>query len=171
MKKLYKNNGFKIPDSYFDKLSEKIYSNIVSDTAIPKNDGFNVPDNYFDTVHTNVQKRIHNLEPKVIKLASYRKKYYLVSAVAAAIVLFITILFNNYTTTVSFQDLASTEIDSYFNDMDLDLSTYDLAQMLPIDEFEITDVIDTKINEEQIINYLESNNGIDIQELYLENYE
>lgn len=171
MKSLPKNSGFKAPESYFDKLSEKIYSNAANDNAIPKNEGFKVPDNYFDSVHTNVQKRITNLEPKVIKLGSYRKKYYAISAVAAAIILFVTLLLNDKSTSLSFQDLASTEIESYFNAMDLDLSTYDLAQILPIDEFEITDVIDTKINEEQIMDYLESNNGIDIQELYLENYE
>ncbi|MCK0156944.1 hypothetical protein MWU65_07115 [Cellulophaga sp. F20128] len=171
MKNLPKNSGFKAPDSYFDKLSEKIYSSVVDKNAIPKNEGFTVPDNYFDTVHTRVQKRIQTLEPKVIHLETYRKKYYFAAAAAAAIILFTTILWNNNATTLTFQDLASTDIENYFNDVDLDLSTYDLAQMLPIDEFEITDVIDVTINEEQIMNYLESNNGIDIQELYLDNYE
>jgi hypothetical protein len=47
------------------------------------------------------------------------------------------------------------------------MSTYELAQMLPIDELEIKDIIDTQLNDENIIDYID--NSIDnFEELNLD---
>ncbi len=175
MKILPKNSGFKVPNNYFEKLPERVNDKINQNTFIPKNQGFTVPNDYFKSVYENVVTKISAAEEvKIVKLNLSKRKYYLAIAVVAVLLFFASIISNLTTsTTLSFQDIANSEIENYFNKTDFNFSTYDLAQMLPIEdmEIEVTDIIDTKINEEQIINYLESSTGIDIQELYKEDYE
>ncbi|MDO6491407.1 MAG: hypothetical protein ABJD66_15965 [Cellulophaga sp.] len=170
MKSLPKNSGFKMPESYLDNFSAKLNNSInQEETALPKKEGFTVPNNYFDNVHKNIQTKLNQkTEVKVIKLSSFKKKLYAASSIAAAVaILTVAIVFNSNSTPISFQDIAASDIESYFNESNVEFSTYDLAQILPVDDINISDVVESEFNEDEIMNYLESNNGIDIQGIYL----
>ncbi|ADY30375.1 hypothetical protein [Cellulophaga lytica] len=174
MKSLPKNSGFKMPESYLDNFSEKLNNTIAQEqSAIPKKEGFTVPDNYFDSIHQNIQTKLNQkTEPKVIKLSSFKKRLYATSSIAAVVAILIAaVVFNNSSTPISFQDIAASDIESYFDENDIDFPTYDLAQIISIDDINVSDVTESEINEDEIMNYLESNNGIDIQGIYLDEDE
>ena len=173
MKSLPKNSGFKTPESYFENFSEKLNNSIAQETAIPKTEGFTIPDDYFSTLHTKIQTKLNQKEPKVVKLHSFKKKLYATSSIAAAVAILIAaVVFNNSgSTSITFNDIAASDIESYFNENNIEFSTYDLAQILPVDDINISDVVESNFNENEIMNYLESNNSIDIQDIYLEDDE
>lgn len=174
MKSLPKNSGFKMPESYLEDFSAKLNNSInQEETALQKKEGFTVPNNYFNNVHQNIQTKLNQkAEAKVIKLSSFKKKLYAASSIAAAVaIVTAAIVFNISSTPISFQDIAASDIESYFNENDIDFSTYDLAQILPIDDINVSDVTESKFNEDEIMNYLESNNGLDIQGIYLDENE
>lgn len=163
-----------MPESYLDNFSEKLNNSInQEETALPKKEGFTVPNNYFDNVHQNIQTKLNQkTEAKVIKLSSLKKKLYAASSIAAAVAILIAaVVFNTSATPISFQDIAASDIESYFNENDVEFSTYDLAQILPVDDINISDVVESEFNEDEIMNYLESNNSIDIQGIYLDEDE
>jgi hypothetical protein len=161
-----KLNGFKTPEDYFDSFTDNLMTKLSEELTIEKKvDGFTIPDAYFDSLYQNIQNKIHTPESKVIKLNAL-KKYYYVAAVAAVVLIFIGISLTNKTE-ITFDDIAISDIENYFDDNDLDMSTYELAQMLPIDELEIKDIIDTQLNDENIIDYID--NSIDnFEELNLD---
>ncbi|WBU88746.1 hypothetical protein [Cellulophaga omnivescoria] len=174
MKSLPKNSGFKMPESYLENFSDKLNNSITQQqNAIPKKEGFTVPNNYFDNIHQNIQTKLNQkTEPKVIKLNSFKKKLYAVSSIAAAIAILVAaVVFNNGSTPVTFQDIAASDIESYFNENDIEFSTYDLAQILPMDDINVSDVTEGEFYEDEIMNYLESNNSIDIQDIYFNENE
>ena len=67
----------------------------------------------------------------------------------------------------TFSDLANAELESYLNETDLGLTSYEIAEVLPIEELEVNDVLDTALNEENILDYLDENVE-DLDELNLE---
>jgi len=161
-----KLNSFKTPEDYFNSFTDNLMIKLSEELTIEKKvDGFTIPNTYFDSLYQNIQNKIHTPESKVIKLNAL-KKYYYVAAVAAVVLIFIGISLTNKTE-ITFDDIAISDIENYFDDNELDMSTYELAQMLPIDELEIKDIIDTQLNDENIIDYID--NSIDnFEELNLD---
>ncbi len=161
-----KINSFKTPEDYFEGFTDKLITKLSEELTIEKKtDGFTIPDAYFDSLYQNIQNKLHTPDPKVFRINTF-KKYYYVSAVAAVVLLFIGITLTNKTK-ITFDDIAISDIENYFDDNDLDMSTYELAQMLPIDELEIKDIIDNQLNDENIIDYID--NSIDnFEELNLD---
>jgi len=161
-----KLNGFKTPEDYFNSFTDNLMIKLSEELTIEKKvDGFTIPKAYFDSLYQNIHNKIHTPESKVIKLNAL-KKYYYVAAVAAVVLIFIGISLTNKTE-ITFDDIAISDIENYFDDNELDMSTYELAQMLPIDELEIKDIIDTQLNDENIIDYID--NSIDnFEELNLD---
>jgi len=170
MEEINKNNPFKTPEGYFEKLTDKVIGKLSEEELdLPAEDGFVVPDNYFENFHANLQSTLNIEETKVIPLTSYRN-YYLVAASIAALVL--VYLGFNYTTSedLTFENLAEADIESYFENNEYDLSTYEIAEVLPIDELEINDILTNRFDEEILIEYLDENIK-DFEELNLEDYE
>lgn len=150
MKKNTNKNPFKTPKDYFDSFEENLMDKLHNkESIIPKSDGFSVPDNYFNTLQDKLKD-----ESKVIPLRSY-KRYY-VAAVAALFIFVIGQQFNN-TEEVSFMDLANSEIEAYFDSNDLDMSTYELVEVLPVVQLEINDILDNHMNNDNIEDYLQEN--------------
>ena len=173
-----KNNkkNFKTPEGYFEGFSDRLLDRM-SDTKgnqesslLPKSDGFMLPDDYFDSLNKNIQEKLKEEIPKVIALNKRRRLYYYAAAAVAAIVLLTIGIRTNSTEEHTFEGLAKTEIEDYFNNTDLGLSTYEIAEVIPVDELEISDITDNQIEDENIIDYLD--NSIDsIEELNLTDYE
>ncbi|MBU2997386.1 hypothetical protein KO500_13140 [Cellulophaga baltica] len=170
-----KPNSFKTPDDYFDSLTDKLMSQISIEETTADTKGFKVPEGYFDTLNDSIQQKLKEEEPKVIQLKSYKKYYYSVASIAAVLILFIAITFyntntNNSNNAVSFDDLASTDIENYLENTDLELSSYEIAELVPIDELEINDLI-SQLDNENINTYLdESMDSFDELNLYTNDY-
>lgn len=167
-----KENNFKTPEGYFDSFHDRLMDKIkqqegeMEDSIIPKLDGFTIPEGYFEHLPEKVLSKLDFKESKVIQLKSYKKFYYSAAAIAA---LFLLIFGLNWKTTapVTFEDLASAEIDAYFENTELDLSSYELAEVVKLDELSIDDVLENQLEEDNILEYLDENVE-DIEDLNLD---
>ncbi|GBF19257.1 MULTISPECIES: hypothetical protein [Arenibacter] len=170
MDKLNKNNSFGVPDGYFDTFSSDIMKKIAKeDASMPPNEGFKVPEGYFETFNTRLLEQLESIpaETKVIPLKSYKKHYYTAASVAAVVLLFLVVQFNS-DKTPSYSDLANSDIENYFEFNDLELTSYDLAEILPIDDLDLNDILEIKLDNDNIIDYLDSHIE-DFEELNMHN--
>ncbi|PXX24945.1 hypothetical protein [Arenibacter sp. ARW7G5Y1] len=170
MDKLNKNNSFKVPEGYFDTLSNDLMKKIAKeDISTPLNEGFKVPEGYFENINSKILGQLENtpVEPKVIPLKSYKKHYYTAASIAAVILLFLSVQFNSVKTP-SYSDLANSDIEHYFEFNDLELSSYDLAEILPIHDLDLNDILESRLDNDNIIDYLDSHID-DFEELNMHN--
>ncbi len=158
MKKTNKNSGFKMPENYLENFNDALLDKIASleESKLPNKEGFTVPKDYFNTVHKNITDKLEEKTTKVISLQSYKKYYYSAIAAAAAILLFVGINLNK-TEDYTINDIANADIDAYLEYTDLDLSTYEIAEVIPVDNLNITDMFETQLNDENVLEYLEEN--------------
>jgi len=157
MKEFDKNNPFMTPEGYFEEFDRKLLNKLSQGKpAIPESDGFRIPQGYLDNLNQNIRQKFDASEVKAIPITSY-KKYYYAAASIAAIALVVLGLNWNSSEDIDFEDLAHTEIETYFEDNELGLSTYEIAEMLPVDELEISDILSTQLNEENMLDYLNDN--------------
>lgn len=158
MKATNKNSEFKIPDNYLENFNDALLDKIAAkeESNLPNKDGFAVPEGYFNTLHENITARLKDAPTKVIPLKSYKKYYYSAIAVAATLLLFIGINLNK-TESYSMDDLAYTDIDAYIEYTDLNLSTYEIAEVIPVDNLDLNDMFETGLDEENVLDYLNDN--------------
>ncbi|WP_298503135.1 hypothetical protein [uncultured Maribacter sp.] len=174
MKATNKNSGFKLPENYLENFNNSLLDKIASQEEmekdkLPTKEGFNVPNDYFNNLHKNIVEKLNETPIKVISIKSYKKYYYFAIATAAILLLLIGINLNK-TETYNMSDLANADIDAYLEYADLDLSAYEIAEVMPIDNLDIIDVLEVGIKEENILDYLDSNMD-DFNELNIENNE
>jgi hypothetical protein len=171
MKEIPKKNSFKTPPGYFEGLTNRILDRLEEqDTeTLPKKEGFAVPDSYFDQLEKNVLDKTLKRETPVITLKRYRTFFYAAAAVAVLFVL-VTGLEWNKGETLSFDDLAQMDITNYFESRDLELSSYEIAEVIPVAELEIIDFMDDSVGQEEILDYLEDSID-DLDELNIDLHE
>lgn len=165
-------NPFNIPKDYFNSFEDKLKDRIFKeDSLIPKNDGFGIPESYFEQLQAQLTAKVEEEKstPKVIPLYPYKKFLAIAASIAALLVLAVGINWNN-DDTLSFTDLANSEIEAYFNDTEIDLSSDEIAEVLPIDGYEINDFVKPEMTEENLLDYL-NENVENFEELNLEDNE
>ncbi|NHF59412.1 hypothetical protein FK220_008680 [Flavobacteriaceae bacterium TP-CH-4] len=170
MNNLKKKDGFKTPEGYFEGFHERLIAKMETEPAnLPKDEGFKVPEAYFDGLNKNIQEKLKQEKPKVVKLQAYRKYYFAAASIAALLVVLIAL---NWKTekSVTFQDIASSDIDTYFENHEIGLSPFEIAEVLPLENLEINDLLKNQIKEENIVDYLDENID-DFEELNLEDNE
>ena len=154
-------NPFKTPEGYFDSFQEKLMDKLsdqvptLLDSYKVKGDGFKVPEGYFSGVNQEIRRKLDN-DVKVIPMRSY-KHFYVAAASIAAVALLLFGLFWNTTEEISFTDLANSDIEAYFETNDFELSSYEIAEEIPVDGLELADFLDTQFNDEHIVNYIDEN--------------
>ncbi len=170
MKESNKNNPFKTPKGYFENFEGNLLDKLKEEKLdLPEEDGFVVPEGYFDSLPKRTKHKLDADENKVVHLNPYRKYYYAVASMAAIVLIFLGLNWNN-SKEVTFDDLANADFEAYFEANELGLSTYEIAEVLPVDELEINDILENQLDEENVIDYL--NENIDnIEDLNLEDYE
>ncbi len=156
MKKSFKKNSFKVPPGYFEGLTERIQKKMQEDDAqkFPKEDGFGVPETYFDKLEKEILANTIEKETPVIQLRPYKRYLYAAAAIAAIFVLVMTLPWNR-SQTITFDDLAEVDITSYFESQELELSSYEIAEVIPVANLDIDEFMETEMDDQQIMNYLE----------------
>ena len=163
-------NKFKTPDDYFESFNERLLDKISKEnTMIPASDGFKAPDDYFDSLPKTLAKKV---APKVVSLQRYQKYYWVAASIAAIFIL--TLVLNQKKvdgTNIGFEDLASAELDAYLEDNQMDLTAYDLAEVISIENIMVSDMTqaDEGLEGALILEYLEEQVD-EIEDLNL-NYE
>ncbi|MGI9551473.1 MAG: hypothetical protein ACR2MT_09755 [Aurantibacter sp.] len=175
MNKSGKNNGFKTPEGYFEGLKDKLMGKLSDEDSVSPNpdshrgDGFVVPQDYFETLNEKIKAKVDKKEAKVVQLNPYRK-YYFAAASIAAVALVIFGLNWNTSDETTFADLANSDIETYFENNELGLSSYEIAEVIPVDELEINDILENQLDEDNVFEYLNDNID-DFEELNLDNDE
>lgn len=165
-------NPFNTPKGYFDSFEDNLKDKILKETAaIPKEDGFGVPASYFDQFQVNLIAKIKEEQnvTKVIPLNTYKKIMAIAASIAAITIIALSIDWSG-NETLSFTDLANSDIEAYFENNELDLTTDEIADVLPIDGYEMNDFVEPELNEENLLDYL-NENVENFEELNLENNE
>ncbi|SNZ00550.1 hypothetical protein [Flagellimonas pacifica] len=161
MKKNHKNK-FKTPEGYFDNFHDRLIDKINQEEAvheesiIPRSDGFAVPEGYLEHLPPEVLSKINHKKTKVVQLNPYKKFYYSAAAAAAVFLLYFGLNVNSEPD-ISFEDLADAEINAYFDGTDFDFSSYELAKVVDIEELTLNDVLETQLEDENILQYLDEN--------------
>jgi len=169
MKELNKNNPFKTPEEYFENLTAKVMDSIDSESSkLPVEDGYIAPEGYFNGLNDKIRQRLEN-ETKVVQLPSYRKFYWAAASIAAVFILIFGIDWSSNNKS-NWDDLVTADIEAYLEDDELHLSSYELAEILTLDEIEINDILDKQFEDDKILEYL--NENIDqIEDLNIEDYD
>jgi hypothetical protein len=173
MKDFKKTNSFKTPDGYLEGFTMRVMDKIeMGEKFGAKKEPFTVPDGYFEGLNQTIARKTIQKPTKVVQLNAY-SKYLLVAASVAAIIVLVTLGIvgkGNIPAAMTFDDLASSEIEKYFEINDLDLSTYEIAEMIPVDHLEVSDLQENPFQEDAVIEYL-NNNIEEFEDLNLDNNE
>lgn len=168
MKKNIKN-PFKTPQNYFDSFEDKLMDKLsTKESVMPKARGFTVPDNYFDTFNEKLTSKL-NKETKVIPFYPIKKIMAIAASIAAIAIIFLGYNWNR-TEELSISDLANTDIEAYFENNEFDLTSYEIAEVLPFTDTEFSNMLNSSIENENILDYL-SDNTNDFEELNLQENE
>ncbi|WP_445382485.1 hypothetical protein [Robiginitalea sp. IMCC43444] len=170
MKPTSKHKGFTVPEGYFDTLTDRVLDQVKKE-HIPKtseDQGFKLPEGYFDTFGERLESRMQQPAGKVRSLWGPRMA--LAMSAAAAVVLMLVYYPFKGNQRLQFDDLEKNEIQAYLESDEMDMSTFELAEVFPLDGIEMDDVLEAGPEEEQILDYLDDNiEGLD--EIYWETDE
>ena len=165
MKPLSHKNGFKIPEDYFevfpDQLMDKIQEG--ADLASDRKGGFKVPEGYFEAFPNRLSEKLRQGETPVRNLWPKRGAWIAAAAAVAAFMLLLIPSGNNGD--LQFEDLTRETLAEYLQADAFDLSAYELAESLPLEQIAMEDVMDQVPEDQQIIDYLESHTDAD-EEFY-----
>ncbi len=153
------NTGFNIPEDYFKSLEDQIMNTINSKGALEsiESTGFEMPESYLNSVEAAVFSKLSkNDNSKVISIFNRRNLLYL-SGVAAAVLLFFSLIFNNNTITI--ENINIELVETYIINEDLD--SYDIAALLDDDELENALYLQNIIMDETLEDYLLENTTIE----------
>ena len=162
-------NPFKTPEGYFDSFEDNLMEKLSEgNSTIPKDNAFKVPENYFETFNDRLAHRLNN-ETKVVQLYPVKKIIVAVASIAAVAIVFLSLNWNT-TDTVSFTDLANTDIEAYFENNEFELSPYEIAEVIPVTNTDVFDMLNASISEENMLDYL-NENITDFEELNIQDDE
>lgn len=167
MDKKYKKEGFNVPEGYFDSLSKRLMNQMKEEKqGLPNKEGFGVPEGYFENFNDRLKERMDLEGPKVVQLNPLRKFYFVAASIAALIIIVIGLRWGS-TDELSFGDLANSELETYLDENEIELTSYELAEVIPVEELEVNDILDNNLKDENIIDYLDENVD-DLDELNIE---
>ena len=155
------HNPFKTPAGYFDQLPGRIMDKLQKEdirTSAGKK-GFQVPEEYFETFADRLAERLPQKEGRVRKLWPSRPVW--IMAAAAVIIFMLLLIPSREEGGMQFEDLSGESIADYLQAEAFDLSSFDLAESLPLGDIAMEDVMEQMPEEQQIIDYLENQTDTD----------
>jgi len=149
-------DGFNTPKNYFEDFEDRLFSKI-SEESLPKESGFAVPEGYFDQLDSAILKNIEPLvkETKVIPLFSKRTLAYAITIAACAVLVFSLVNTNNTINNIDTLEISS--IESYIEDGNLSLDSYDIASLFVDEDFNNITSESEYISEDILEDYLLEN--------------
>lgn len=149
-------NPFKTPENYFDNFQDRLMDKLSEENqSIPSHSGFKTPDGYFSSFQDRLNAKLETKEVKVVPLFSYKKWMAAAASVAALVLVYLGL--NSKTTDITFTDLANVDIEAYFENNEFDLTSYDIAEVIPLENTEISDMLNAPLDDELILDYLDEN--------------
>ena len=139
---------FNTPENYFESLEDKVLSKLTVETNLNK-DPYNIPDLYFDTIEDRVLTKIK--VRKSVFLIKIITKYVAPIAIAASLLL--VFILNTNQKTITFDSLATSEIDQFINNGFIDIDSESLASAFSTIELP-SNSLDASLSEDEVLDYL-----------------
>ncbi len=130
MKNKNHSNGFNTPKDYFEDIEDRLISKL-NEGNLPKGTGFTTPKGYFDQMDSIILKSVEaaSVNPtKVIHLFSKRTIAYAIAIAACTVLIFSLRNTNQTLDTIETLDISS--IESYIDEGNLEIDSYDIASLL-----------------------------------------
>ncbi len=185
-----KESGFKVPNNYFNSIENAVFAEILASEINVEKPNFNTPENYFNTFedlviaklktqslqlennNTVPENYFNSLEDKVIdkinskpKVISLKKITKYIAPIAIAASFLIIFLINKNSTNITFESIASSEIEEFIDLGNIDYDAESLAIIFPNVELDDTNFI-SSLSDSDVLEYLNENN---LEELFYEN--
>lgn len=141
-------NSFKTPEAYFNSVEDIVIAKLKAE-SLQQNKNANVPDSYFDTIEASVISKLKTPK-KVISLKTV-SKYLAPIAVAASLLLIFTLNINKKT--ITFESLATSDIEQFIDYGMVDIDTQTLASTFSDIEIK-TEELDLLLSDTEVLNYL-----------------
>jgi len=148
------DTAFKLPNNYFDGIEDLVLAK-TKFKSIKNKHTYNLPNHYFDNLEDRVLSKIKTQKTifSIKKLATY-----VAPLAIAASLLFIFIL-NNNQKTVTFDSLATSEIEQFIDNGFVDIDSQSLAIAFSTVEIS-SNILNTSFTEDEVLDYL-SNEDLD----------
>ncbi len=156
-----KESGFKVPNNYFNSIENAVFAEILASEINVEKPNFNTPENYFNSLEDKVIDKI-NSKPKVISLKKITKYIAPIAIAASFLIIF---LINKNSTNITFESIASSEIEEFIDLGNIDYDAESLAIIFPNVELDDTNFI-SSLSDSDVLEYLNENN---LEELFYEN--
>jgi hypothetical protein len=147
-------HGFKTPKGYFEDFEARIFDESAI-SKLPDASGFKVPEGYFESFEAPELLMAASAKetPKVIQLL--RNKYVrYTAAIAASVILILSIVNNNASVVGTIDDIELTAISEYIEDENVDFDTFDVIALLQEDELTNLNTQNQYITDEILEAYL-----------------
>jgi len=141
-------SAFKLPENYFEEIEDVIFTKIKA-KQIKNKDSFELPDHYFNTIEDRVLNKIKT--PKTVISIKRITKYLAPIAIAASLLLIF--ILNTNQKTITFDSLATSEIEQFIDNGFVDIDSESLALAFSTVEIS-TDNISSPISEDEVLDYL-----------------
>ncbi len=156
------NTGFTAPEGYFNSIEDVILKKI---TQKNYSKAQSVPEGYFDSIEDRVFEQIQE-KTKIIKLPNNIVKFIVPIAIAASILLLITLrIFDSNQQQDLFAKIEISEIETWIENGELNIDTFEITSIYDDVNYNEISLIDF-YTENDLINYLDN---YDIESLILTN--
>ncbi len=154
---------FGVPKDYFESFEDTLMARIAEEDlkAMVPNSGFVIPPQYMATLENIVMSKLDaGSKTKVISIVR-RKTVYGIVAVAACLLLIVTIFNNPKATNQTLADVETETLESFINSDAIAYSNYELINFYADSELEFntttnSEEISSEDLEEYLIDYLDS---------------
>jgi len=152
--------AYKTPNAYFKTIEDLVVTKLKAQT-LKKEVTTAIPDGYFETLEDQVLTKINDTS-KIRNLKIISKYVVPITIAASFLIIF---LLNNTSKSITFEDLATSEIEEFIENGDINYDVESLALIFP--EVTLDDTYYTStLSDSDVLNYLNEN---DLETLILEN--
>jgi len=147
--------AFKTSDNYFDSIEDIVIAKLKAEAIHNNNNNNNnkgtiIPENYFQTIKDKVLAEIKTV-PKVISLKSRFIKFAAPIAIAASLLLIFVV--NKNSKTVTFDSLASSEIETWIDNGGMDIDALSIVSIYPDIELN-NEIYSASLSDDEVLEYL-----------------
>ncbi len=142
--------AFKTSDNYFDSIEDIVIAKLKAEAIHNNNKGTIMPENYFQTIEDKVLTEIKTA-PKVISLKSRFIKFAAPIAIAASLLLIFVV--NKNSKTVTFDSLASSEIETWIDNGGMDIDALSIVSIYPDIELN-NEIYSASLSDDEVLEYL-----------------